>query len=306
MSRSVVVVFLITAALTGCATFRPATSFVSARPTAGFQRDSNNPYDVYTFKAWDKLPIAIEELVQTTFHATTTDEAMVEQFNMKAGGWQLRKITSIEGRRLPMTARCSCNYLMLMNPNDSANRFEVVVGNFHQANIFPWRFEHELTGTTGPTEFKVTVHPERGIVQLINAGDYEYVYGNEQRKLSEFGSLIAGIESYEVTLTLIDVDRSMKVDEAVDFLKERGYRPATLAELLAFGSTYPDEQLRFEIAEVGSLWDEEFDKVARQYSLVTGKGNGFVTIGDGGDWRELNFKRYQSIRDPSRLLAVKL
>jgi len=67
-------------------------------------------------------------------------------------------------------------------------------------------------------------------------------------------------ENFQGTNTLeihlIHFDRVLTTDELVDEFNERGWRPAILIELLAFGEQYPDLQREFPIIAAGSLFQD--------------------------------------------------
>jgi hypothetical protein len=59
----------------------------------------------------------------------------------------------------------------------------------------------------------------------------------------------------KLDLELIHFDKKvMSSDQVLAEFKERGYRPATLPELLAFEENYPEEQRKYPIIALGSFW----------------------------------------------------
>jgi hypothetical protein len=59
----------------------------------------------------------------------------------------------------------------------------------------------------------------------------------------------------DVEVTLVTIERDMTTEEVVAELSKRGFRPATLPELLALGAAQPDlkQQFNFMVA-LGSRW----------------------------------------------------
>ena len=61
----------------------------------------------------------------------------------------------------------------------------------------------------------------------------------------------------DVTMELIQFNRSLSGDKVLDELEELGYRPAELHELFAFGDHYLEAQLRCTIVALGSVWPDQ-------------------------------------------------
>lgn len=58
----------------------------------------------------------------------------------------------------------------------------------------------------------------------------------------------------EVEMRLFHFKRSVGTAEAILEMEELGYRPAELPELLAFARAYPNEQRKYPIICLGSVW----------------------------------------------------
>lgn len=98
--------------------------------------------------------------------------------------------------------------------------------------------------------FPVEVDYSRSLKEMISAGKYEWAHSD----IIEEHFPIFGQDKYKVDLELIHFNKVINSDEVLAELKKRGYRPATLPELLAFGAKYPDEPGWYPIVALGSVW----------------------------------------------------
>ncbi len=98
--------------------------------------------------------------------------------------------------------------------------------------------------------FPVTVTYDLTVEEAISAGNYDW--SNSDINSKNFPSHQKGTAS--VVVKLVHFDRDMNLDEVLKELDTQGLRPATLAELLAFGATYPDQQRELRIVALGSTW----------------------------------------------------
>lgn len=80
---------------------------------------------------------------------------------------------------------------------------------------------------------------------------------------------ITGNGTVELTSGLIHYARPMSTDNILMDLDRRGYRPATLPELLAFGAKFPEKQREFPIVALASVCRLSY-------------GNRYVACLDGG------------------------
>lgn len=96
----------------------------------------------------------------------------------------------------------------------------------------------------------ITVDYTRTLKQMIVAGCYDWT--NEDITAGHFP--ISGTGKVTVGLELVHLDRIVSTSEVLCALEERGLRPATLVELLAFGEKYPEEQRKYPIVALGSAW----------------------------------------------------
>lgn len=98
--------------------------------------------------------------------------------------------------------------------------------------------------------FIVTVDYALSLAAMIAAGKYDWA--NEDIAQRNFP--LRGEGKVEVGLRLVHLDREMSTEAVLAELDQRGLRPATLAELLAFGAKYPEEQRKYPIVALGSVW----------------------------------------------------
>ena len=105
------------------------------------------------------------------------------------------------------------------------------------------------TVRTGKT-YRLTVDYDRGLADMVKAGHYDYV--NDYITADNFPT--EGSDTVEVEAVLVHPDRLVTIKEVKAELERSGFRPVTLAELLAFGEKHPDVQREFPVVALGSSW----------------------------------------------------
>lgn len=85
--------------------------------------------------------------------------------------------------------------------------------------------------------------------KMIRAGNYDWVNDNITAK--NFPIIGSGQEG--IALRIVHFNRDISTKKALTELDKRNLRPATLAELLAFGAKYPEFQRKFPITALGSV-----------------------------------------------------
>ena len=100
------------------------------------------------------------------------------------------------------------------------------------------------------TTFGVKVNYDLSLREMIRAGKYDYT--NEDITAQNFP--VKGSGQEKVAIELVHFNRDMEAKEVLKEFEKKGLRPATLAELLAFGVAYPEQQRDFPIVELGSVW----------------------------------------------------
>jgi len=98
--------------------------------------------------------------------------------------------------------------------------------------------------------FPVIVDYSKSLAEMIRAGNYDWV--NSNITVKHFP--IQGQGQVELDIELVHYDRAMSSEDVIHDLDQRGLRPATLLELLAFGAKYPEKQREFPIVALGSVW----------------------------------------------------
>jgi hypothetical protein len=106
----------------------------------------------------------------------------------------------------------------------------------------------KLLGLT-PAELTANINRGLSLREMVEAGHYDWV--NDDITAERFP--IKGSGSVETSFELVHFNRNIESDEAVKEMAKRGLRPADLAELLAFGAAFPEEQRKYPIVELGSV-----------------------------------------------------
>ena len=86
------------------------------------------------------------------------------------------------------------------------------------------------------------------IEELVKQG--KYGYANPDITDDNFKS----DEMHQTEIILRHFNNDMSTDAVLKALDEEGLKPATMSELLEFGSRYPDLQKQFPIVALGSVW----------------------------------------------------
>lgn len=106
--------------------------------------------------------------------------------------------------------------------------------------------------------FKVTVNYDLDLAAMIKVGKYDWV--NES--ITDKNFPIKGRKgTAEVELVLVHLDRDATTGQVEAELETRGFRAATIQELLALGAAHPELQRDFPIVVLGSscvLDDREY------------------------------------------------
>ena len=124
--------------------------------------------------------------------------------------------------------------------------------------------------------FRVQVNYDLKLEAAIRAGNYDWKNNDINDK--NFPSKRSG--SAELDIRLVHFNKNMSSEDVLMELDKMGLRPAELQELLAFGAKYPDEQRKYPIVVLGSVW-----RSLSGHRLVA-----CLSVGDGK--RELNLFYY--------------
>ncbi|HJQ39694.1 MAG TPA: hypothetical protein VKB93_21325 [Thermoanaerobaculia bacterium] len=107
-------------------------------------------------------------------------------------------------------------------------------------------------------EYPITVHPFQTTAQMVHAGNYAYTNLNSgeisdsMSMLSEFFP-VSSHDAASVVIKLIPI-ASSGLPQILREIQARDMRPATAAELLAFGSKYPEVQRFLTVVALGSRY----------------------------------------------------
>jgi len=132
--------------------------------------------------------------------------------------------------------------------------------------------------------YHVTVDYSRSLAKMIRAGHYDWV-NPDFTDITAKNFSIQGQGKLEINIELIHYCKSMEADEIIQDLDNRGLRPATLPELLAFGAKYPKKQREFPIVALGSIWLWGGSRVVAYLSSFCSKRRLGLPSWDGG-WND--------------------
>lgn len=107
-----------------------------------------------------------------------------------------------------------------------------------------------VTGAENIVSYPITIDYEQSLEEMVKAGAYDW----KNSDITSEHFLIDGNGVVERTTDLVHFNRSISTDDALAELDKQGFRPATIEELLAFGSTNPEIQRQFPIIALGSVW----------------------------------------------------
>jgi hypothetical protein len=102
-------------------------------------------------------------------------------------------------------------------------------------------------------EFNLSVDYSRTVQEMINAGNYDWTNSDITAKHFPLPKEHNG-KKVPVSSKLFHFNRAISSEDATSEMDKAGYRPATLAELLALGEAHPELQKEFPIVALGSVW----------------------------------------------------
>lgn len=143
--------------------------------------------------------------------------------------------------------------------------------------------QHVIQGKSlGDDTYPITVDYGRSVEDGVKTGRYDWSCSDITTRNFPTPANLKG--TVEVTVELIPFNRTISSDNVLRELDRRGYRPAELQELLAFGEKYPDVQRQFPVVALGSVWQDPDG--GRSVPCLFGDGSGRdLGLGwIGGDW----------------------
>ena len=135
------------------------------------------------------------------------------------------------------------------------------------------RFAKKIEATTKTVAekvsslFHITVNYGLSLKEMIAAGGYDW----KNDDITEARFPVPTGSPVELDTELIHFDYDISSENVVAELDKKGYRPATIHELLAFGAKYPNKQREFPIVALGSVAGVGGD---RRVAYLDGGGDG--------------------------------
>ncbi len=127
--------------------------------------------------------------------------------------------------------------------------------------------------------YPITVDYSMTLKQMIEAGRYDWVNSDITSKIFP----VKGKGIVNLDTQLVHFRRDMSSEPGIAEMDKMGLRPATHAELLAFGAKYPEFQRQFPIVALGSS-DEVLGDRSVLYLCSGGRGRSLNLSWFGGDW----------------------
>lgn len=123
----------------------------------------------------------------------------------------------------------------------------------------------------------------RTLQEMINAGNYGWTNSNITEKNFPISLEMTG-KKVEVSAKLFHFNREISSEDAISEMDKAGYRPATLAEILALGEAQPKLQRQFPIIALGSVWRRADGNRDVPSLNVDGSGRRLYLDWFDGDW----------------------
>ncbi|MDP2946269.1 MAG: hypothetical protein Q8N61_02345 [bacterium] len=138
-------------------------------------------------------------------------------------------------------------------------------------------------GKPAGNTYPLSVNYDLPVEGAVKLGQYDWANGDITGK--NFPTTRTG--KAEVVVELIHFNRVISTKDAQRELDQRGYRPAELHELLAFGEKYPELQRQFPIVAPGSVWQYRVGDRRVPYLRRHGSRRSLNLSWIGHDWHEL-------------------
>ncbi|MFZ2189513.1 MAG: hypothetical protein WA057_01435 [Candidatus Magasanikiibacteriota bacterium] len=133
-----------------------------------------------------------------------------------------------------------------------------------------------------PSKYTVSVDYGKSVKEMVAAGRYDW--SNDD--INDTNFKVNGNGVVTIDLELVHLNKTASSEDVLSYFEQNGLRPATLAELLAFGATYPEIQREFPIVCVDketSSWvgPGGYRNVPYLSRCVSGRGLGLCWFGGG-------------------------
>ncbi len=135
-------------------------------------------------------------------------------------------------------------------------------------------------------EIVLSVDYSRTVQEMINTGKYGWTNDDITEKHFPLPTELNG-KKVSVAAKLFHFNRSINSQDAIKEMDKTGYRPATLAELLALGEKEPELQKEFPIVALGSIWTDAFGNRYVPYLSVDGRKRMLDLDWFDDDWFDL-------------------
>ncbi len=150
------------------------------------------------------------------------------------------------------------DYLMEMPPNKGRDIFVRLVALKQQLENKMEVFARELE--PNPNIYPVTIDYTLSYSEMITRGAYDWVKRDINNILDAYPPMKEkGVVS--VDLELIEFDIPYMGNEILAQLNARGFEPAKIEHILAFGAEYPEKQCELPIIALGFRWKDENDEL---------------------------------------------
>ncbi len=139
--------------------------------------------------------------------------------------------------------------------------------------------------------YELVVNHNLTVADMVAAGNYDKV----DFRITEANFPKTGTGEVQVSAELIHLNRFISRSEAISEIDRLGFRPATIHELLDFGSKYPHIQREFVIVALGSFCWDHTDLCVAYLSKFCSSLRGL------GVWRGSWYKddRFLGVRKPA-------
>jgi len=151
-----------------------------------------------------------------------------------------------------------------------------------------------ITLIRGKNEFDLSVDYSRTVQEMIEAGNYDWTNNDITEKIFPLPTELSG-QKTTVSSKLFHFNRLISSEDAINEMDAAGFRPATLAELLALGEAHPELQKEFPIVALSSVWRDAYgDRHVPVLFFVDyrrGLGLGWFGRDWGSDYRFLGVRK---------------
>lgn len=140
-------------------------------------------------------------------------------------------------------------------------------------------------------QYKIVVDYDRPLEELISDGKFQFINSN----ILSRNFPVRGKGKKPREMTLVAVDRARHSEAVIKEMEKNGYRPADIAELLAFGNVQPNLQEKSPIVSLGSAFESAKGTLSVPY---------LGRAGSKGRWRTLLLTSFNSTWPKTSLFAA--